>query len=126
MAPLFGENSLSYEYDRWSVSLVHRFQGAMAFDQMAVTERGKIEIYALDTQGLPYAPSWQIWNLVGQWEFTEWGQLFLEGKPQRSALSAVWFRYFSSRSQYSNWIKSAFLTLSNLVKYFFPRSKPKN
>ena len=97
VAPLFGENSLSYEYDRWSVSLVHRFQGAMAFDQMAVTERGKKEIYALDTQGLPYAPSWQIWNLVGQWEFTEWGQLLFRGenlsdqryRPYSSGISAA-------------------------------------
>ena len=79
------------------MSLVHRFQGAMAFDQMAVTERGKIEIYALDTQGLPYAPSWQIWNLVGQWEFTEWGQLLFRGenlsdqryRPYGSGISAA-------------------------------------
>lgn len=77
-APYFGENSLSYEYNSWSGSLIHRFQGTKAHSQMAVTERAKTELYALDAEGLPYAPSWGVWNLVGQWEFADWGKIIIQ------------------------------------------------
>ena len=95
--PFFGENSLSYEHNSWSVSVIHRFQGEKAHSQMAVTERGKTEIYALDIDGLPYAPSWQVWNLVGQWGFDDWGQLLFRVenlsdqryRPYSSGISAA-------------------------------------
>ena len=78
VAPYFGESSLTYEYNSWSGSLIHRFQGTKSHSQMAVTEREKIELYALDAEGLAYAPSWGVWNLVGKYEFADWGNILLQ------------------------------------------------
>lgn len=97
VAPYFGESSLTYEYNSWSGSLIHRFQGTKSHSQMAVTEREKIELYALDAEGLAYAPSWGVWNLVGKYEFTDWGNILLQlenltdqrYRPYSSGISAA-------------------------------------
>lgn len=97
VAPYFGESSLTYEYNSWSGSLIHRFQGTKSHSQMAVTERKKIELYALDAEGLAYAPSWGVWNLVGKYEFTDWGNILLQlenltdqrYRPYSSGISAA-------------------------------------
>ena len=92
VAPYFGESSLTYEYNSWSGSLIHRFQGTKSHSQMAVTEREKIELYALDAEGLAYAPSWGVWNLVGKYEFTDWGNILL----QLENLTDLRYRPYSS------------------------------
>ena len=97
VAPYFGESSLTYEYNSWSGSLIHRFQGTKSHSQMAVTEREKIELYALDAEGLAYAPSWGVWNLVGKYEFADWGNILLQlenltdqrYRPYSSGISAA-------------------------------------
>ena len=97
VAPYFGESSLTYEYNSLSGSLIHRFQGTKSHSQMAVTEREKIELYALDAEGLAYAPSWGVWNLVGKYEFTDWGNILLQlenltdqrYRPYSSGISAA-------------------------------------
>jgi hemoglobin/transferrin/lactoferrin receptor protein len=97
VAPYFGESSLTYEYNSWSGSLIHRFQGTKSHSQMAVTEREKTELYALDAEGLAYAPSWGVWNLVGKYEFTDWGNILLKienltdqrYRPYSSGISAA-------------------------------------
>lgn len=97
VAPYFGESSLTYEHNSWSGSLIHRFQGTKSHSQMAVTEREKIELYALDAEGLAYAPSWGVWNLVGKYEFTDWGNILLQlenltdqrYRPYSSGISAA-------------------------------------
>ena len=77
-APYFGESSLSYEHNSWSGTLIHRFQGTKLHSQMAITERGKTELYALNAENLTYAPSWGVWNLVGKYEIADRGNILLK------------------------------------------------
>ena len=45
---------------------------------MAITERGKTELYALHAENLTYAPSWGVWNLVGKYEIADRGNILLK------------------------------------------------
>jgi hemoglobin/transferrin/lactoferrin receptor protein len=96
-APFFGESSLSYAHNSWSGSLVYRFQGTKSHSQMAITEREKTDLYALNEDNLTYAPSWGVWNLVGKYEIAFWGNMLLKVenitdqryRPYSSGISAA-------------------------------------
>jgi len=62
-APFFGLSRLNYQKDKLNLQLYTTFQGARTHEQLAVTERGKTEIYALDANGQTWAPAWYTLNL---------------------------------------------------------------
>lgn len=64
-APFFGTTRLNYQKDKLGVQLYALFQGERKHDDLALEEREKVEIYALDSNGNSYAPSWYILNLKG-------------------------------------------------------------
>ena len=96
-APVFGENGLYYENNSWTWGLIHRFQSEKSYENLPVSERAKIELYAKDTQGLPYAPAWQALHIHGKWELNEWSQLLIRFqnvtdqryRPYSSGISAA-------------------------------------
>jgi hemoglobin/transferrin/lactoferrin receptor protein len=68
-APMFGNIKLGYRYEHWNVQAYTLFNGAITNENMPVSEIGKTEIYALDDNGQPYAPSWYTLNLKAAYHY---------------------------------------------------------
>jgi hemoglobin/transferrin/lactoferrin receptor protein len=62
-APFFGQSRLSLHVKDLRMQLYAQYQGGRSHEQLAVGERRKVEIYALDENGNPFAPSWYTLNL---------------------------------------------------------------
>lgn len=62
-APLFGTSSLKFNHDKVTLEFYVSYQGEVKFKDLAVDEQGKDEIYAKDSDGNNYAPSWYTLNL---------------------------------------------------------------
>ncbi len=70
-APMFGVTRLTYQEAGLTLQLYAQFQGSFSHDQLSVSEQGKTEIYALDSNGNTYAPAWYTLNLKAQYELNE-------------------------------------------------------
>jgi hemoglobin/transferrin/lactoferrin receptor protein len=70
-APLFGVSRLSYKTSNLNLQFYVAYQGERKFEDLAVEEQGKDEIYAKDTNGNNYAPSWYTLNIKAMYELTE-------------------------------------------------------
>ncbi len=69
-APAFGMTRLSYKLGKWHAELNTQYTAGKTFDQLPDEEKSKTELYAKDSNGKPYAPSYQIINIRGQYQFT--------------------------------------------------------
>lgn len=70
-APLFGTSSLSYKNKKLKVQLYAVYQGEVSYENLALEERNKDEIYAKDANGNNYAPSWYTLNLKANYVFSK-------------------------------------------------------
>lgn len=70
-APLFGATRLSYNANDLQLQLYATYQGEMEFDELALEEQGKDEIYAKDGEGRNFSPSWYTINLKSTYPLTE-------------------------------------------------------
>ncbi len=61
-APFFGVSRLNYRANGLQLQLYVEYQGERSFEELAVEERGKDEIYAKDENGNNYAPAWYSLN----------------------------------------------------------------
>ncbi|QSE96617.1 TonB-dependent receptor [Fulvivirga lutea] len=62
-APLFGTSRLKFNHDKLKLEFYASYQGEISHDDLTVEEQGKDEIYAKDSEGNTYAPSWYTLNL---------------------------------------------------------------
>ncbi|MFO8087845.1 MAG: TonB-dependent receptor, partial [Bacteroidales bacterium] len=62
-APLFGNTTLAFQKGKLEMQLYAQYQGERKHKDLAVSERGKVDIYALDENGNTYAPQWYTLNL---------------------------------------------------------------
>lgn len=76
-APFFGTAALSYRRGALHAMLYTDFQARRSADDIAIDERGKTEIYALDADGRPYAPGWMTLNLKATYALPRGGMLHL-------------------------------------------------
>jgi hemoglobin/transferrin/lactoferrin receptor protein len=65
-APNFGATKLRYQSKKMTLELSSQYSAAMPFEKMPQEEIGKPAIYATDTDGNPYAPSWLIVNFAAR------------------------------------------------------------
>jgi hemoglobin/transferrin/lactoferrin receptor protein len=65
-APNFGATKLRYQGKKMTLELSSQYSAAMPFEKMPQEEIGKPAIYATDTNGNPYAPSWLIVNFAAR------------------------------------------------------------
>ena len=65
-APNFGATKLRYQSKKMTLELSSQYSAAMPFEKMPQEEIGKPAIYATDTNGNPYAPSWLIVNFAAR------------------------------------------------------------
>jgi hemoglobin/transferrin/lactoferrin receptor protein len=70
-APMFGVSRLSYRNSKVNLEFYLLYQGARNHEDLAEDERGKTEIYALDSNGKTYAPAWHTINFKGMYQITE-------------------------------------------------------
>lgn len=69
-APSFGTTRLVYQRGKWHAEFNTQYTAGKTFDQLPDEERSKTELYAKDSDGKPFAPSWQIFNIRGQYQIT--------------------------------------------------------
>ena len=62
-APMFGISRLSYKKKKLELVFYSEYQAQRSFEQLAVSEQSKDEIYAKDENGNNYAPAWYTLNL---------------------------------------------------------------
>tara|TARA_R110000868_G_scaffold259361_9_gene517436 strand:+ start:35402 stop:37867 length:2466 start_codon:yes stop_codon:yes gene_type:complete len=70
-APIFGTTRFSYNASNLILQLYANYQGEKSFEDLAVEEQGKDEIYAKDENRNNYAPSWYTLNLKTMYQFNE-------------------------------------------------------
>lgn len=70
-APWSALAQLQYRRGDWQADLTWQHQGKVSAGDLAPDEQGKDYLYAMDDQGLPYAPSWSILNLKALWQVKE-------------------------------------------------------
>ncbi len=70
-APFFGISRLGYAKNKVNVQFYTQFQGERKFEDLAVEEQAKDEIYAKDANGQNYAPSWYTLNAKASYQFTD-------------------------------------------------------
>ena len=61
-APLFGSIGLHYSLNNFLANIYFVFSGSKAYDDLPAEEKAKTEIYAIDSNGNPYSPSWYTIN----------------------------------------------------------------
>src|SRR6056297_160786 len=60
--PFFGVSRIKYETSRITLEVNGRYQGEFSHNDLAISERGKTDIYALDQNGNTFAPAWYTIN----------------------------------------------------------------
>ncbi len=67
IAPTFGDLHLIWKKQRLKTDLFLNYNGEIGFDDLAPSEKSKNYLYAVDTDGNPYSPSWYTLNLRSQY-----------------------------------------------------------
>jgi hemoglobin/transferrin/lactoferrin receptor protein len=71
VAPLFGSTHFLFKRARVSVDLYSNYNGKIAFEDLALSERADSHLYAKDENGNPYSPSWWTLNLKSSFIVTK-------------------------------------------------------
>lgn len=71
-APLFGNVGLEYDKNKFKAKLLYQYNQGIKAEDMPPSERNKEYLYAKDADGLPYAPSWNIFNISAQYKLTDY------------------------------------------------------
>lgn len=71
VAPLFGSTHLLFTTGKFKADLNSVYNGKIAFDDLAFSERADAHLYAKDGDGNPYAPSWYTLNLKTAYQISK-------------------------------------------------------
>ncbi|MEM9143258.1 MAG: TonB-dependent receptor [Bacteroidota bacterium] len=74
-APTFGDVHLVWKNQRLRADLFLNYNGEIAFENLAPSERSKSYIYELDANGDPYSPSWYTLNFRSQYTLSNTAKL---------------------------------------------------
>ena len=69
--PWFGVTKLTYTGKKLKMELFANFSGEVSYANLAEEERGKPYIYAIDSNGKPYSPSWYTLNFRSQYQINK-------------------------------------------------------
>ncbi len=70
-APVFGTSKLIYSADKLNMQFYAMYSGKKTYKQLPVEEQGKKEIYAVDSDGNPWSPSWYTLNFKTMYQITD-------------------------------------------------------
>ncbi|GAB1856960.1 TonB-dependent receptor [Flavobacteriaceae bacterium MHTCC 0001] len=68
VAPNFGNMHITWQQKDFILDAFANYNGELSYNDLAPSEKEKDYIYALDTNGNPYAPSWYTLNLRSQYQ----------------------------------------------------------
>lgn len=68
-APAFGLSRLFYQKEKLNMEFYAMYSAEVSHERLNPEEQGKIAIYAKDTNGKPYSPSWYTLNFKGMYQF---------------------------------------------------------
>jgi len=71
VVPNFGNTHLMWKKQQLKFDLFTNYSGKLSYENLSFSERDKPYLYALDTNGNPYAPSWYTINLRTQFNLLE-------------------------------------------------------
>ncbi len=69
-APTFGDFHIIWRKQRFKTDLFLNYNGEISFNDLALSEISKAYIYAKDSNGNPYSPSWYTLNLRSQFQLS--------------------------------------------------------
>ena len=67
VAPTFGNAHLIWKNQKLTVDFYLNYNDELAFNKLSVSEVNKPHLYALDSNGNPYSPSWYTLNLKSEY-----------------------------------------------------------
>lgn len=70
-APTFAAASLVYENKKLKGELYLRYNDRISYDNLAMSERDKLHMYAINDEGQPYAPEWYTLNIKTSYELSD-------------------------------------------------------
>jgi len=70
VAPTFGDFHLVWKNQNLKTDLFLNYNGEIVNNNLATSEQNKSYIYALDSNGMPYSPSWYTLNFRSQYNLT--------------------------------------------------------
>lgn len=70
-APWYGKTSLNYSAQKLKISFYTVYSGEVSFENMPNDEIGKSYMYAEDSDGNPYSPSWLTFNFKVQYHLND-------------------------------------------------------
>jgi hemoglobin/transferrin/lactoferrin receptor protein len=71
VTPFFGSSSLVFTHRGFKADLFAVYNGSITYDRLAPSERSKTHIYATDSDGNPYSPSWWTLNLKTSYDINQ-------------------------------------------------------
>lgn len=71
VAPTFGDFHLIWKNQRLKTDLFLNFNGEIAAENLAISERSKDFIYATDEDGNPFSPAWHSLNFRSEYTFSK-------------------------------------------------------
>lgn len=74
-APVFGNTQVSFKKNKYRVSAFALYNGQFDFDELAPSQQNNAFLYATDSNGNPFSPSWYTLNLQTEYSVTEALQL---------------------------------------------------
>lgn len=63
VAPLYGRLGMNYESENFVFDLFANYNGEIAYENLAASEKEKADLYAKDDRNQPYSPAWFSLNL---------------------------------------------------------------
>ena len=70
VAPTFGDFHIVWKNQKLKTDLFANFNGEISFGDLAMSEKTKDYIYAVDADGNPYSPSWYTLNFRSQYQLS--------------------------------------------------------
>ena len=69
--PLFGNTALNYSTTGFKISVYFDYNGEVAYDDLAPSEKDKEYLYAKDDAGNPYSPGWFTANIKTEYQVNQ-------------------------------------------------------
>ncbi len=70
VAPTFADVHLTWQNQKFKTDFFLNYNGELSFQDLALSERNKPFIYASDSNGNPFAPSWYTLNFRSQYQIS--------------------------------------------------------
>ncbi len=71
VAPLFGDGHLIWVKKQWTLDAFVAYSGKFDFKDLAPSQQNNAHLYALDSDGNPFSPSWYTINLATQFKLSD-------------------------------------------------------